>query len=104
MSNPAASCIHGVRRRSEKQRFSQATGETHMQPLVTVIMGSKSDWPTMTHAVEMLDKLDVPCEVRVLSAHRTPDQLFEYVAAAEKRGVEVVIAAAGGAAHLAGVI
>src|SRR5262245_6655818 len=75
-----------------------------MQPLVAVIMGSKSDWPTMAHAVEILDKLSVHCEVRVLSAHRTPDQLFEYVAAAEKRGVEVVIAAAGGAAHLAGVI
>lgn len=75
-----------------------------MQPLVAVIMGSKSDWPTMAHAVEILDKLSIPCEVRVLSAHRTPDHLFEYIAAAEKRGVEVVIAAAGGAAHLAGVI
>ena len=75
-----------------------------MQPLVAVLMGSKSDWPTMAHTVETLDKLGVPCEARVLSAHRTPDQLFEYVAAAEGRGVEVVIAAAGGAAHLAGVV
>src|SRR5712691_1482514 len=75
-----------------------------MQPLVAVIMGSKSDWETMTYAVAMLDKLGVPCEVRVLSAHRTPDQLFEYVASAEQRGVEVFIAAAGGAAHLAGVV
>jgi 5-(carboxyamino)imidazole ribonucleotide mutase len=75
-----------------------------MQPLVGVIMGSKSDWETMAHAVEMLEKLGVPCEARVLSAHRTPDQLFDYVADAEKRGVEVFIAAAGGAAHLAGVI
>jgi 5-(carboxyamino)imidazole ribonucleotide mutase len=75
-----------------------------MQTLVAVIMGSKSDWATMAHAVETLDKLGVPCEARVLSAHRTPDPLFEYVAAAERRGVEVVIAAAGGAAHLAGVI
>jgi 5-(carboxyamino)imidazole ribonucleotide mutase len=75
-----------------------------MQPLVAVIMGSKSDWETMRHAVETLEKLAVPCEVRVLSAHRTPDQLFEYVNAAEGNGVEVFIAAAGGAAHLAGVV
>jgi 5-(carboxyamino)imidazole ribonucleotide mutase len=75
-----------------------------VQPLVAVIMGSKSDWPTMSHTVETLDRLGVPCEARVLSAHRTPDQLFEYIAAAEGRGVEVVIAAAGGAAHLAGVV
>jgi 5-(carboxyamino)imidazole ribonucleotide mutase len=75
-----------------------------MQPLVGVIMGSKSDWERMAHTVDMLDKLGVPCEARVLSAHRTPDQLFDYIADAEKRGVEVFIAAAGGAAHLAGVI
>jgi 5-(carboxyamino)imidazole ribonucleotide mutase len=75
-----------------------------MQPLVSVLMGSKSDWETMAHAVQTLDKLGVPCEVRVLSAHRTPDQLFEYVHDAEGRGVEVFIAAAGGAAHLAGVV
>src|SRR5690242_21743880 len=74
------------------------------QALVSVIMGSKSDWDTMAHAVQTLDKLGVPCEVRVLSAHRTPDQLFEYVTGAEGRGVEVFVAAAGGAAHLAGVI
>jgi 5-(carboxyamino)imidazole ribonucleotide mutase len=74
------------------------------QALVSVIMGSKSDWATMAHAVETLDRVGVPCEVRVLSAHRTPDQLFEYVNAAEGQGVEVFIAAAGGAAHLAGVI
>jgi 5-(carboxyamino)imidazole ribonucleotide mutase len=75
-----------------------------MQPLVGVVMGSKSDWETMSHAVATMERLGVPCEARVLSAHRTPDQLFEYVADAEKRGVEVIIAAAGGAAHLAGVI
>ena len=66
------------------------------QALVSVIMGSKSDWDTMAHAVQTLDRLGVPCEVRVLSAHRTPDQLFEYVKAAEGQGVEVFIAAAGG--------
>lgn len=75
-----------------------------MPYLVSVLMGSQSDWDTMQHAVRTLDKLGVPCDVRVLSAHRTPDHLFEYIAAAEKQGVEVFIAAAGGAAHLAGVV
>src|ERR1051325_7137044 len=75
-----------------------------MQPLVGVIMGSKSDWETMSHAAETLETLGVPFEVRVLSAHRTPDQAFEYVESAERRGLEVFVAAAGGAAHLAGVI
>jgi len=75
-----------------------------MQPLVAVIMGSKSDWDTMQHASDTLTRLGVPCDVRVLSAHRTPDQLFDYVMEAEVRGVEVFIAAAGGAAHLAGVV
>jgi 5-(carboxyamino)imidazole ribonucleotide mutase len=74
-----------------------------MQPLVAVIMGSKSDWETMAHAVKTLEDLGIPHEVRVISAHRTPDLLFEYIGAAEQRGLEVIIAAAGGAAHLAGV-
>lgn len=73
------------------------------QPLVGVIMGSKSDWETMSHAVETLDGLGIPNEVRVLSAHRTPDLLFEYAGSAEQRGLQVIIAGAGGAAHLAGV-
>src|SRR2546426_2837650 len=72
-------------------------------PLVGVIMGSKSDWETMAHTAETLEKLDIPFEVRVVSAHRTPDQLFEYAGSAERRGLEVIIAAAGGAAHLPGV-
>ncbi len=75
-----------------------------MQLLVSVIMGSKSDWETMEHCVKTLEQLGVPCEVRVLSAHRTPDALSDYIESAERRGVEVFIAAAGGAAHLAGVI
>ncbi|HEV2494181.1 MAG TPA: 5-(carboxyamino)imidazole ribonucleotide mutase [Terriglobia bacterium] len=66
-------------------------------------MGSKSDWETMMHAEETLKGLGVVAEVRVISAHRTPDALFEYAASAESRGLEVIIAAAGGAAHLAGV-
>src|SRR5437667_7715899 len=74
------------------------------QPLVAVIMGSKSDWETMRHADEALTRFGVAHECRVLSAHRTPAALSEYVAGAEQRGVEVIIAAAGGAAHLAGVI
>ncbi|HKE23638.1 MAG TPA: 5-(carboxyamino)imidazole ribonucleotide mutase [Bryobacteraceae bacterium] len=73
------------------------------QPLVAVLMGSKSDWDTMRHTDEMLTKFDVPHECRVLSAHRTPTETAQYVSEAEGRGIEVVIAAAGGAAHLAGV-
>ncbi len=73
------------------------------KPLVGVIMGSKSDWETMASCGETLDKLGVPYEARVLSAHRTPKQHAEYVESAEKRVLEVIIAAAGGAAHLAGV-
>src|SRR5579864_2641421 len=65
-------------------------------------MGSRSDWETMTHAADTLQRLSIPFEVRVISAHRTPDLLFEYCAAAEGRGLEVIIAGAGGAAHLPG--
>jgi 5-(carboxyamino)imidazole ribonucleotide mutase len=71
-------------------------------PLVGVIMGSRSDWETMRHAAETLERLAVPFEARVVSAHRTPDLLFEYAAGAEARGLEVIIAGAGGAAHLPG--
>jgi 5-(carboxyamino)imidazole ribonucleotide mutase len=75
-----------------------------MQPLVAVIMGSKSDWETMRHADETLTKFDVPHECRVLSAHRTPQLASQYASEAESRGFEVIIAGAGGAAHLAGVL
>ena len=73
-----------------------------MNPLVGIIMGSRSDWETMRHAAETLEQLGVPHEVRVVSAHRTPDLLFEYAGSAEARGLEVLIAGAGGAAHLPG--
>jgi 5-(carboxyamino)imidazole ribonucleotide mutase len=74
------------------------------KPLVAVMMGSKSDWETMRHADETLTEFGVPHENLVLSAHRTPTQTAEYASSAESRGIEVIIAAAGGAAHLAGVI
>jgi 5-(carboxyamino)imidazole ribonucleotide mutase len=72
------------------------------RPLVGVIMGSRSDWETMTHAIATLEVLGVPYEVRIVSAHRTPDLLFEYAESAARRGLGVIIAAAGGAAHLPG--
>ena len=72
------------------------------QPLVGLIMGSRSDWETMRHTAETLDALQVPYEKQVVSAHRTPDLLFKYTAAAEARGLQVLIAGAGGAAHLPG--
>ena len=71
-------------------------------PLVGIIMGSSSDWETLEHAANTLQELGVPHETRVVSAHRTPDLLFDYAASAEKRGIEVIIAGAGGAAHLPG--
>src|SRR5688572_25046659 len=73
-------------------------------PRVGIVMGSKSDWETVKHAAETLERLSVGYEARVLSAHRTPDQLLEWVSSAESRGIRVFIAAAGGAAHLAGVV
>lgn len=73
-----------------------------MKPRVGVIMGSQSDWGTMQHAVAVLEKLGIPYEKRVVSAHRTPDLLYDYAESAEERGLEVIIAGAGGAAHLPG--
>lgn len=73
-----------------------------MTALVGVIMGSKSDWSTLSHTAEMLEKLGIPHEVTVVSAHRTPDLLFQYAEQAEARGLRVIIAGAGGAAHLPG--
>ncbi|MEC1902686.1 5-(carboxyamino)imidazole ribonucleotide mutase [Bacillus atrophaeus] len=73
-----------------------------MQPLVGVIMGSTSDWETMKNACDILEELDVPYEKKVVSAHRTPDLMFEYAEGARERGLKVIIAGAGGAAHLPG--
>ncbi len=72
------------------------------KPLIAIIMGSKSDWPTMEVASQTLDEFGVPHETKIVSAHRTPDLLFEFAKSAEDRGIEVIIAGAGGAAHLPG--
>ncbi|WP_411820141.1 5-(carboxyamino)imidazole ribonucleotide mutase [Hyphococcus formosus] len=77
-------------------------GQTQARPEVGIIMGSRSDWPTMTRAAEMLDKLGVAYETKVVSAHRTPDRLYDYAKTAKSRGLKVIIAGAGGAAHLPG--
>ena len=74
------------------------------QPLVGIVMGSRSDWETMQHAAQKLEALGVPFDVRVVSAHRTPDVLFDYAASAHSRGLRAIIAGAGGAAHLPGML
>lgn len=86
------------------QKFRHIFFMSTEKPLVSVIMGSKSDWDTMKHSVETLQKLGIPVEYRVGSAHRTPDLVAQYTREAAGRGIKVIIAAAGGAAHLAGVI
>jgi 5-(carboxyamino)imidazole ribonucleotide mutase len=73
-----------------------------MKPLIAIIMGSRSDWETMEHATRTLDELKIPYEVKIVSAHRTPDLLFQFAESAYPRGIEVIIAGAGGAAHLPG--
>ena len=78
--------------------MTQATGV----PKIGIIMGSRSDWETMSAAKDTLSELDIPCEVRVVSAHRMPDEMFEYAATARERGIHAIIAGAGGAAHLPG--
>jgi len=89
-------------KKAPSQRASASQNAPVAQPLVGIIMGSSSDWETMEHAVNTLTDLGVPHETRVVSAHRTPDLLFEYASTAEQRGLEVLIAGAGGAAHLPG--
>jgi 5-(carboxyamino)imidazole ribonucleotide mutase len=83
--------------------MSHAAEHGAPRPIVGIIMGSTSDWETMRKAADMLERLQIPYEKRVISAHRAPDQLFEYAASAEQRGLRVLIAGAGGAAHLPGV-
>ena len=74
------------------------------QPKVAVVMGSQSDWPTMQHVADTLERLDVPHEVRIVSAHRTPDRLAAFARGAKGRGLQVIVAGAGGAAHLPGMV
>jgi len=83
---------------------ANSTSPAHAAPLVGLVMGSRSDWETMQHAAAMLDTLGVAHEVRVVSAHRTPDVLFDYAASAQSRGLRAIIAGAGGAAHLPGML
>lgn len=86
-----------------KEKMSNSLNKNTI-PLVSVLMGSNSDWPTMEKAVEILHKMNVPCEYRVVSAHRMPDDLFSYAETAKDRGIKVIIAGAGGAAHLPGML
>ncbi|MEM8687171.1 MAG: 5-(carboxyamino)imidazole ribonucleotide mutase [Pseudomonadota bacterium] len=79
-----------------------ADTNTSKAPVVAIIMGSNSDWPTMSHAAEVLDALDVPYEARIISAHRTPDRMYDFAKGAKEAGFKVIIAGAGGAAHLPG--
>ena len=94
---------HTGLRDPEGRTINPRTDQRMPSPRVGVIMGSRSDWETMSHAAETLKVLAVPHEVKVVSAHRTPDVLFQYASSAEERGLKVIIAGAGGAAHLAGV-
>jgi 5-(carboxyamino)imidazole ribonucleotide mutase len=87
-----------------KTRYHRLMTAPKSSPLVAIVMGSKSDWETMRHSVEMLDELGVPNEHKILSAHRTPDATADFARKAANRGLRVIIAGAGGAAHLAGVI
>jgi 5-(carboxyamino)imidazole ribonucleotide mutase len=84
--------------------ITKIIGINMQKKLVGIIMGSKSDWPIVEHAAQTLEKFKIPYEAKVMSAHRTPDAVAEYAKTAEERGLEIIIAAAGGAAHLAGVI
>ncbi len=81
---------------------NNATTSGHTEALIGIIMGSQSDWPTMKRAAALLDELQAPYEARIVSAHRTPDRLFDYAKQARSRGLKVIIAGAGGAAHLPG--
>lgn len=84
--------------------MTQSSEKPPMAPLVGIIMGSQSDWATMRHAAEVLEQLGVPHEAKIVSAHRTPDRMVEYAKSAKARGLRVIVAGAGGAAHLPGMV
>ena len=96
--------LHTAHLRGSESRPRTLMARSKPSPLVAVIMGSSSDWETVRHAVDMLEKFGVPSEHRIVSAHRTPDLLAKYGRSAADRGIQVIIAAAGGAAHLPGMI
>src|SRR5580658_6166704 len=83
-------------------RSASTMAQAGKAPIVGIIMGSRSDWETMSAARDTLEELQIPCEVRVVSAHRMPDEMFEYAESAARRGLAAIIAGAGGAAHLPG--
>lgn len=91
-------------KRVERSKERNSKSSSRKKPLVGVVMGSKSDWDVMRHAADTLKKFGIPHEARVMSAHRTPKIAMEFATSAESRGMQVIIAAAGGAAHLAGVL
>jgi len=95
---------HSSQENASLEKAPSAKSGNESSPLVGVIMGSKSDWDTMRHASDLLTAFGVPYEAKIVSAHRTPDWMSEYATNAEKRGLEVIIAAAGGAAHLPGMV
>src|SRR3954470_18026047 len=96
--------MRSVRSDTQREGRMVKSAEIPQTPLVGVVMGSKSDWETMRHAALVLGELGIPVETRVVSAHRTPDRLFRYGREAEERGLELIIAGAGGAAHLPGML
>lgn len=85
-------------------RFAGLTSMNEITPLIAIIMGSKSDWPTMQTSADALDALNIPYDVKIISAHRTPERLFEFSKSAKTNGYHVIIAGAGGAAHLPGMV
>ena len=91
-----------TRRKPSPAARGRAPGRSKAQPLVGIIMGSQSDWPTLKHAAAILTELGIAHEVKIVSAHRTPERLYEYARSAKDRGLKVIIAGAGGAAHLPG--
>ncbi len=95
---------YNLRRAAERRNKEEDCEMDSEKPLVGIVMGSDSDWPLVKKACDTLDSFDVPYETRVISAHRTPDVALEYSKTAESRGIKVIIAAAGGAAHLGGVL
>lgn len=92
--------MYMLRLRIEDNRIAHMSA----QPIVGIIMGSQSDWPTMKHAAAILEQFDIPFETKIVSAHRTPERMMEYAKSAAGRGVQVIVAGAGGAAHLPGMV